>query len=77
MTPEELKRARHALGLSVDQFAEWFGVASGRTVRGWEIGERNGEPTRVPQPVALLVRLALEFEAVRQWLAAQSNKKGP
>lgn len=65
MTAAELKSARHALGLSAESFARAFGVASGRTVRGWETGERNGAPATIPQPIAILVNLALDLPAVR------------
>ena len=68
MTPAELKSARHALGLSAESFARIFGVASGRTVRGWETGERNGVAATVPTPIAILVRLALDMPAVRDRL---------
>jgi DNA-binding transcriptional regulator YiaG len=68
MTADELKRARHDLGLTCERFAEVFGVASGRTVRGWETGERNGQPAPVPKPIELLVLIALKFPAVRKWL---------
>lgn len=68
MTSAELKTARHILGLSAEGFARVFGVASGRTVRGWEAGERDGKPAPVPPPIALLVNLALEVEAARAWL---------
>lgn len=68
MTPNELKAARQTLGLSAEGFARAFGVASGRTVRGWEAGERNGKTAPVPESIALLVRLALEVPAARKWL---------
>lgn len=61
MTPAELKSARHALGLSAEGFASWVNVASGRTVRYWESGERD-----IPGPVQVLVRAALNNAAVRQ-----------
>lgn len=68
MTPADLKSARESLGLSAEGFARVFGVASGRTVRGWEAGERNGAPAIVPAPVALLVDLALHIPAARKRL---------
>jgi DNA-binding transcriptional regulator YiaG len=68
MTPTELKSARATLGLSAEGFARVFGIASGRTVRGWELGERGGQPAPIPRPVALLVTLALEMPAVRKRL---------
>lgn len=67
MTPQELKSARRALGLSAEGFASRFGVASGRTVRRWEAGEREGgAPAPIPRPVAILVDLALHVPGVRE-----------
>ena len=68
MTPTELKSARARLGLSAEQFAKTFGAHDGRTVRGWEHGERNGLPAHIPRAVDILVRLALEVPAARRWL---------
>ena len=68
MTPAELKAARSTLGLTVERFAEAFGVASGRTVRGWEAGERNGQPAAIPRPIAILVDLAISEPIVRRRL---------
>lgn len=68
MTGDELREARHSLGLTVDQFCEIFAITNERTLRGWEYGERNGQPNPVPKQLALLVELALEFPAVRKWL---------
>ena len=68
MTGDELKAARERLGLSAQGFADAFGVSDGRTVRGWESGERNGRPAPVPATVALLTRLALHFDEVRKFL---------
>jgi DNA-binding transcriptional regulator YiaG len=62
MTPDELKSARHALGLSAEGFARWVKVADGRTVRRWEAGERD-----IPGPVEVLVKAALESRAVRRY----------
>jgi DNA-binding transcriptional regulator YiaG len=61
MTPEELKSARHALGLSAEGFARWVNVSNGRTVRYWESGDRD-----IPGPVQVLVKATLESQAVRQ-----------
>lgn len=61
MTPEELKIARQALGLSAEGFARLVQVESGRTVRRWEAGERD-----IPGPVQVLVRALLDSAAVRQ-----------
>ena len=68
MTGDELRAARHELGLTVNQFCDIFAIASERTLRGWEKGERNGLPNPVPRQLELLVLLALEFPAVRKWL---------
>ena len=43
MTPEELRAARAAFGLTGAEFAQVFDV-SDRTVRGWEAGHRDGNP---------------------------------
>ena len=67
MTPEELKLARHALGLSAEGFASWVNVQSGRTVRKWEAGDRD-----IPGPVAVLVRAAMESEAVRHYFGLKN-----
>lgn len=61
MTPEELKSARHALGLSAEGFAAWVGVQGGRTVRKWEAGDRD-----IPGPVTVLVNAAMQSPAVRE-----------
>lgn len=61
LTPDELKAARKALGLTADGFAKWVQVADGRTVRRWEAGDRD-----IPGPVQVLVVAALESRAVRQ-----------
>lgn len=61
MTPEELKAARRALGLSAEGFALWVGVSGNRTVRKWENGERD-----IPGPVQVLVKAVMESEAVRK-----------
>lgn len=67
MTPAELKSARHALGLSAEGFARLMGVSSGRTVRGWEAGERNGKPADIPGPVKVLTRALVESPDVRRY----------
>lgn len=61
MTPQELKAARHALGLSAEGFASWVNVSNGRTVRYWEAGQRD-----IPGPVQVLVKAALADAAVRR-----------
>ena len=41
MTPKQFREMRESLGLSQDQLAKMLGVSSGRTVRRWELGERE------------------------------------
>jgi len=55
MTPAEFKAARHALGLSAEGMAKALQVASGRTVRRWEAGDRD-----IPGPVKIALRYMLE-----------------
>jgi len=52
MTPNEFKAIRRALGLSVKRTASLLGVASERTVRRWEQGDRE-----IPGPAIVLMRL--------------------
>ena len=61
MTPEALKAARHALGLSAEGFAKVVQVESGRAVRRWEAGERG-----IPGPVVVIVGALMESRAVRR-----------
>jgi transcriptional regulator with XRE-family HTH domain len=77
MTPAELKSARRSLGISQEQFAKVFGAHDGRTVRGWEHGTRNGLPAHIPRSVNILVRLALEVPAARQWLGIAPKRAAP
>ncbi|TPG45983.1 helix-turn-helix domain-containing protein [Roseomonas nepalensis] len=62
MTPQELKAARNAVGLSAEGFARLVRVESGRTVRRWESGERE-----IPGPVVVLVEALMASRAVRQF----------
>jgi DNA-binding transcriptional regulator YiaG len=62
MTPETLRAARTALGLSADRFAKLVRVESGRTVRRWEAGDRD-----IPGPVSVLVDALLGSLAVRRF----------
>ena len=55
-TPEELKAARHALGLSAEGLARMVRVESGRTVRRWEAGDRE-----IPGPVTAVMEIAMVF----------------
>jgi DNA-binding transcriptional regulator YiaG len=63
LTPTDLKHARRQLGLSLNEFARAVGVATGRTVRKWEDGDRD-----IPGPVITILELAEEFPAVESWL---------
>ena len=67
MTPNELKAARHALGLSAEGFARLVRVESGRTVRRWESGERD-----IPGPVIVLVELVQTCPQARERLLPAS-----
>jgi transcriptional regulator with XRE-family HTH domain len=71
MTPEEIKAAREALGLTQIEFAKAFQV-SPRALRGWEHGERNGRPHAIPPVVALLVKFAVKHATIRRELGIKS-----
>lgn len=73
MVAGELQAARKAMGLSVKQFALYFGVANDRTVMGWETGQRNGKPTNIAAPVQLLIELAIRYPEVMQYLEARAK----
>ena len=62
MAPEELKHARHTLGLSAEGFALLVKVQGSRTVRKWEAGDRD-----IPGPVAVLTKALMESQSVRQY----------
>ena len=55
-TPDELKAARRALGLSADGLARVVRIEDGRTVRRWEAGERE-----IPGPVTVLMEVAMNY----------------
>jgi transcriptional regulator with XRE-family HTH domain len=71
MSPEEIKAAREALGLTQVEFAKAFQV-SPRAIRGWEHGERNGRPHAIPPVVALLVKFAVKHATIRRELGIKS-----
>ena len=71
MTPGEFKEARNKLKLTQVEFAEVFKV-SPRAVGGWEQGERNGRPHKIPEVVALFVRLAVRHQTIRRELGIRS-----
>ncbi len=52
MTPAQFRDIRRALGWTQKELASGVGVASARTVRRWELGER-----KIPEPVARLLRV--------------------
>ena len=68
LTPQELKTARKALGLSADRFAATVGIADGRSVRRYESGDRA-----VPGPLETLLRLADEVPQARAWLLNRAS----
>jgi transcriptional regulator with XRE-family HTH domain len=71
MTGDELRDARKQLGLTQPEFAKAFQVDV-RTVGGFEQGERNGRPSKVPPPLALLVGFALRHRTIRRELGIKS-----
>ena len=52
MIPAEFKRIRHALGLSAESMARLLRIATGRTIRKWEAGDRD-----IPGPAQVLMLL--------------------
>ena len=64
-TPEALKAARLALGLSTDGLARMLRVDDGRTVRRWEA---NGP---IPGPVTVVMETAMSYLAKRAMIAQQ------
>ena len=65
MTPDEIKAARHDLGLTQSGLAAELELANAdsATVRSWESGRR------VPSgPVRVAIRLMLEIKALRERL---------
>jgi hypothetical protein len=65
-TPEDMKAARHALGLSAEGLARMVRVEDGRTVRRWEAGERD-----IPGPVTVLLETAMSYLAKIELISAQ------
>jgi DNA-binding transcriptional regulator YiaG len=74
MTSDELRAARKAFGLTQTEFAKVFDVNI-RTVKAWEAGHRDGKPSPVPRPIAVLVELALKQASVRLALGIPSKTK--
>ena len=69
MTPLQLKKARKRLGLSGETLARVVGVSSDRIIRRWETGD-----SRIPQAVAIVVRLMLDDAALRERLIKDSER---
>jgi len=65
VTPRALKSTRKSLGLSQAEFARMVGVASDRTVRKWEDGERD-----IPGPVIVIMGLIASCPDARARLLA-------
>jgi len=63
MTPTQFKDARERLGLSQAELSLVFGVATDRTVRRWEAGERD-----IPGPVIVLMKLIMRSAEARELL---------
>lgn len=63
MEPCEVADIRKQLGLSVDDFAILVGVASDRTVRRWENGDKE-----VPGSVVVLLDLLMNCAPARELL---------
>ena len=76
MTPDELKAARAAFGLTAAEFARAFNV-NPRTMRGWKAGAATRKPMAIPVPIAILVRLALKNATVRRELGIPAAVVGP
>jgi transcriptional regulator with XRE-family HTH domain len=65
-TPDELKAARRALGLSAEGLASMVRMGDGRTVRRWESGD--GE---IPGAVTVVLETAMDFMRQRDDLSRQ------
>jgi transcriptional regulator with XRE-family HTH domain len=63
-SPEALKAARHALGLSADGLARMLRVDDGRSIRRWEAGE-----SAIPGPVTVVMETAMNYLAKRAMIA--------
>jgi DNA-binding transcriptional regulator YiaG len=63
MSPDEFKRARLELGMSQNDIAEFLGVASDRTIRRWEEGDKD-----IPGPVLLVLELIFNVPGVAEYL---------
>jgi len=60
MTPDDLRSAREALGLTGDKLAR-IAQSNARTVRRWEAGDRE-----IPGPMRALVEALMSSRAVRR-----------
>ena len=63
MTPKQFQDLRERLGLSQAELALVLGIASDRTVRRWELGERD-----IPGPVIVLMKLIIRSAEARELL---------
>tara|TARA_R100001463_G_scaffold12037_3_gene33222 strand:- start:1114 stop:1314 length:201 start_codon:yes stop_codon:yes gene_type:complete len=64
VTPEEFKKALRTLNIATQsEAADMFGIGSTRAVQYYLSGGR-----KIPGPLSLLVRLAVELPAVRRKL---------
>jgi DNA-binding transcriptional regulator YiaG len=71
MTPDELRAARRALGLTGAELAELMGFAS-RTLRVWE-GRDAKQTAPIPRAVEIIVNLALKYPIVRRELGIKGR----
>ena len=56
MTPSQYRAAIKTLGLSQERAGDWLGIGR-RTSQSYALGE-----TRIPEPVAKLLRLTVELK---------------
>jgi len=69
MSAINIKKIRNDLGLSQSQFARMVGVASDRTVRRWEEGERD-----VPGSVILIIYVMSKIPAAKNLFLSLISK---
>lgn len=72
MSPDEFKRARLELGMSQNDMADFLGVASDRTIRRWEEGDKD-----IPGPVLLVMELIFNVPGVSEYLEIERSIHRP
>jgi hypothetical protein len=68
-TKDELKAARHILGLSAEGLVTMVRMGDGRTVRRWESGE-----SEIPGPVTVILETAMDFLRQKEEILVQLEK---